>query len=193
MYYQKQRIMDWIYVSWPWYVAGPLLALTMFFLLVLGGNLGLSANLRTLCTIAGANKYADFFKIDYKAYRWNLIFVLGAIIGGFLSAQLLSNTQPIDLNPDTIEALATLGFSAPTTNHLPPEIFGSSNFVSFKGALLLIVGGFLVGFGARYAGGCTSGHAISGLSNLQIPSLIAVAGFFIGGMSMTHLLFPILF
>lgn len=50
-----------------------------------------------------------------------------------------------------------------------------------------------MGFGARWAGGCTSGHAISGLSNLQLPSLVAVLGFFAGGLLMTHLLFPLLF
>ena len=58
---------------------------------------------------------------------------------------------------------------------------------------ILFFGGLLVGFGARYAGGCTSGHAISGLSDLQLPSLIAVVGFFIGGLIMTHLLFPLIF
>ena len=59
--------------------------------------------------------------------------------------------------------------------------------------MVLAVGGFLVGFGTRYAGGCTSGHAISGLSNLQLPSLVAVIGFFIGGLVMTHLIFPYLY
>jgi uncharacterized membrane protein YedE/YeeE len=57
----------------------------------------------------------------------------------------------------------------------------------------MVIGGFLVGFGTRYAGGCTSGHAISGLSNLQFASLIATIGFFAGGLIATHLLYPLLF
>jgi uncharacterized membrane protein YedE/YeeE len=53
---------------------------------------------------------------------------------------------------------------------------------------LLLVGGVLIGFGTRYAGGCTSGH-VSGLSNLQIPSLKAVIGFF-GGLIMSYFYSP---
>ena len=57
---------------------------------------------------------------------------------------------------------------------------------------MVLGGGFLVGFGARWAGGCTSGHAISGLADLQVPSLVAVVGFFVGGLAVTHLVLPLL-
>jgi uncharacterized membrane protein YedE/YeeE len=55
---------------------------------------------------------------------------------------------------------------------------------------MIVVGGFLVGFGTRYAGGCTSGHAIMGLSNLQWPSLVATISFMVGGFIMANLILP---
>lgn len=186
-------MMDIITQAWAWYVAGPIIALVMFLLLFFGENFGMSSNLRTMCTLAGGSNFSDFFKIDWRKQQWNLVFALGAILGGFIAAQYLSNGQGIDLNPNTIAALEEMGFQTPNDSYLPNEIFGQDSMLSFKGFLLLLSGGFLVGFGARYAGGCTSGHAISGLSNLQIPSLIAVIGFFIGGLLMTHLLLPIIF
>jgi len=185
--------MELIFEPWSWYVAGTALALVMFLLLYFGGEFGMSSNLRTMCTIAGADKYSNFFKLDWKTQRWNLVFVVGSIVGGFVAANFLSNGSGIDLNPATIESLKTLGFQSAGQGYLPNEIFGSSAILSLKGILVLVGGGFLVGFGARYAGGCTSGHAISGLSDLQIPSLIAVIGFFIGGLVMTHFLIPIIY
>ncbi len=185
--------MDIIYEPWAWYVAGTAIAFVMFLLLYFGGNFGMSSNLRTMCTMVGGEKFSDFFKLDWKAQRWNLMFVVGAILGGFLAANFLSNGEPMHLNPDTTASLNALGFQSVGTEYLPNEIFGLEALLSVKGFLILIGGGFLVGFGTRYAGGCTSGHAISGLSDLQIPSLIAVIGFFIGGLAMTHLLIPIIF
>lgn len=185
--------MEVIYGPWPWYVAGTAIALVMFLLLYFGGKFGVSSNLRTMCTIAGGDKYSDFFKIDWKAQQWNLTFVLGAILGGFLAANYLTSGTAIDLNPDTVTALNALGFQSIGDSYLPSEIFGKEALFSLKGILILLGGGFLVGFGTRYAGGCTSGHAISGLSDLQIPSLIAVIGFFIGGLVMTHFFIPIIF
>jgi uncharacterized membrane protein YedE/YeeE len=75
----------------------------------------------------------------------------------------------------------------------PQELYGAEGIQNPMTWVLLVLGGLLVGFGTRYAGGCTSGHAISGLSNLQLPSLIAVIGFFVGGLLMTHVFFPFLF
>ena len=121
------------------------------------------------------------------------MFAIGAMLGGFLAANYLSNGQAIQLNPNTIQALNALGFQPAGKDYLPNEIFGAEAILSIKGILILLGGGFLIGFGARYAGGCTSGHAISGLSDLQIPSLITVIGFFIGGLVMTHLLLPVIF
>lgn len=185
--------MEIIFTPWPWYVAGTAIAVVMFLLLYFGGNFGVSANLRTMCTIGGGDRFSDFFKIEWKAQRWNLMFAIGSILGGFLALTYLSSGEAIQLNPNTVESLNTLGFQSVGEGYLPNEIFGVEAMFSLKGILILIGGGFLVGFGARYAGGCTSGHAISGLSDLQIPSLIAVIGFFIGGLVMTHFLIPVIF
>lgn len=185
--------MEILFQQWPWYVAGPIITLVMFGLLYFGKNFGMSNNLRTMCTIGGANKFVDFFKIDASKQYWNLAFVLGSIIGGFLAVRFLTPETMIELSPNTISALSEYGFSNIGENFLPDEIFGLESFTSVSGMLILIGGGFLVGFGARYAGGCTSGHAISGLSNLQLPSLIAVIGFFIGGLAMVHIFMPLIF
>lgn len=185
--------MDLIYEPWPWYVSGPLIALVMFLLLMVGKKFGMSSNLRTLCTICGADKTTDFFKFDWKAQRWNLVVVLGAIIGGFIGSHWLSTDIAVAINPETVSDLNTLGFESAGKAYLPTELFDTAALTDLKSLVLLSIGGLLVGFGARYADGCTSGHAISGLSNLELPSLIAVIGFFIGGLVMIHLIFPLLF
>jgi uncharacterized membrane protein YedE/YeeE len=182
--------MNWIYEPWPWYVAGPIIALVMLLLLFFGKSFGMSANLRTVCSIAGAGKYASFFKFDWKNQIWNLVFALGAVLGGFISFQFLSNGQPIDISPKTMASLEQLGVDRSGSPYAPDSLFGLQALTTLRGWLYLIVGGILIGFGTRYAGGCTSGHAISGLSNLQIPSLIAVVGFFIGGLLMTFFILP---
>ncbi|RZS93301.1 YeeE/YedE family protein [Aquimarina brevivitae] len=179
--------------SWPWYISGPMIALVMGMLIFVGKNFGMSSNLRTLCTICGAGRTTHFFRFDWKSQRWNLLVVLGAIIGGFIGAHLLSTTTDVAIHPEVIHELNTLGFNDAGSAYLPEKLFDTSVFGDGISLIFLIVGGFLVGFGARYAGGCTSGHAISGLSNFQLPSLIAVIGFFIGGLVMVHLLFPLLF
>jgi uncharacterized membrane protein YedE/YeeE len=184
--------MDWILEPWPWYVSGPLIALTMFILLFIGKQFGMSSNLRTACSIGGAGKVADFFKFDWKAQRWNLIIVLGAAIGGFISHNYLS-TNEVKVADSVTEQLALYGITSTNEAYLPTELFGPENLSDPKVLAILIIGGFLVGFGSRYAGGCTSGHAISGLSNLQLPSLIAVIGFFIGGLVMINFIFPLIF
>ncbi|NJB72555.1 hypothetical protein GGR42_003046 [Saonia flava] len=185
--------MDFILQPWPWYVSGPLIALVMFLLVFFGKTFGMSSNLRTLCSIGGAGKYADFFKFDWKSQKWNLTVVLGAMIGGFIAVTFLSDNSVMDLSPQTVNDLKEIGFSNAGESLLPPEIYEWKNVLSLKGLAILVIGGFLVGFGTRYAGGCTSGHAITGLSNLQLPSLIAVIGFFIGGLLMTHFLLPLIF
>lgn len=185
--------MELLFEPWPWYVAGPMIAIIMFLLLMAGKNFGMSANLRTMCTICGAGNKADFFKFDWKAQQWNLIVVVGTIIGGFIGAQLLSTDTAVAINPDTIAHLKSLGFHSAGKNYLPTELFDLKALADFKSLALLAIGGLLVGFGARYAGGCTSGHAISGLSDLQVPSLIAVIGFFVGGLTMIYFIFPLIF
>lgn len=185
--------MNWILEPWPWYVSGPLIALVMFTLLYLGKNFGMSANLHALCTLCGAGKTCDFFKFDWKTQKWNLLVMLGAVIGGFIVAHYLSVNQTPQLNPDTITTLKEYGFHSAGSAYVPAEMFGADALSSPYTVVLLLVGGILVGFGARYAGGCTSGHSISGISNFQLPSLIATIGFFIGGLVMVHFIFPLLF
>jgi uncharacterized membrane protein YedE/YeeE len=150
-------------------------------------------NLRTMCTIMGAGKVSNFFKFRWKDHTWNLIVVLGAIIGGFIATQYLSNNSITDLNPTTILELQGMGFDNPGATLVPNEMFNIEAVSSLQGLILLVLGGLLVGFGTRYAGGCTSGHAITGLSSLQKPSLIAVIGFFIGGLIMTNFILPLIF
>lgn len=185
--------MEWIFQPWRWYVSGPLIALTMIILIFLGKNFGVSSNLRTICTLCGADKTNSFFQIDWRTQRWNLLVVIGAIIGGFIASNYLSNDQVPEIQLETIATLNELGFQSAGKTYMPTELYGEAAFVSPKNIFLLLIGGMLVGFGSRYAGGCTSGHSISGISNLQIPSLIATIGFFIGGLIMVHFIFPFLF
>lgn len=185
--------MDWILEPWPWYVSGPLIALIMFLLIMVGKKFGMSSNLETLCAMCGADKVSDLFKFDWKAKRWNLIVVAGAVIGGFIAMQFLSVDSAVAITQSTVEELQSLGIDSARQAYLPTEIFDASTFTRPKNLAILIIGGLLIGFGTRYASGCTSGHAISGLSNLQLPSLIAVIGFFIGGLFMIHILFPLIF
>lgn len=180
---------------WHWSASGAAIVFVMFLLLWFGGNFGASANLRTLCAIGGAGNKHSFFDYDWKGQIWNLVFIISAIIGGFIAVTYLQSPQPVQIAEATQIHLKSIGITTPTTiseglGYVPDEIFSLDTFLSAKNLFLLIVGGFFVGFGARYAGGCTSGHAISGLSNLQIPSLIAVVGFFIGGLIMSWLILP---
>ncbi len=184
------KYMEFLYQTWPWYVSGFLIAATMFTLNYFGNVFGMSSNLRTMCTIAGAGKVGEFFRFDWKSQKWNLAVLFGAMLGGFVAANFMSDPSNVALNPKTIEHLQTLNVDAPNGKLLPDAIFNSNDP---KMIIILVIGGLLVGFGSRYAGGCTSGHAISGLSNLQMPSLKAVIGFFVGGLIMVHLIFPYIF
>ncbi|WP_196889791.1 YeeE/YedE family protein [Aureivirga sp. CE67] len=185
--------MEFLLQPWPWYFAGFMIALVMFLLFYLGKRFGISSNLETMCTIAGASKFSDHFKTDVKSQQWSLIFVLGVIIGGFIAYHYMTPDKSISLNPQTVQDLQELNFQNAGATYLPSELFSLEAMLSPKGFILLLLGGFLVGFGARYAGGCTSGHAITGLSNLDILSLYAVIGFFVGGLIMIWGIFPLLF
>lgn len=181
--------MEWIFNSWPWYIGGPIIALVMIALIFLGKSFGFSSNFRTLCSALGAGRTCDFFEFNWKSQKWNLLFLIGSVIGGFIAVNALSNNQIPELTAKTVTKLNELGFQSAGKAYSPTEIF---NILSFKNIILLIIGGLFIGFGTRYAGGCTSGHAISGLSNFQRASLIAVVGFFIGGLLMV-VLFPLIF
>ena len=186
-------MIEQIIKPWPWYVAGPLIAIIMILFLLFGKSFGVSSNLKTICSIAGASKLSSFFKFNWKKHIWNLVFVLGAIIGGLIANQCLMTNNSILLNPKTINSLDSLGINYSNNSFVPENLFSIKALEDVKTWLFLIIGGLFVGFGARYAGGCTSGHAISGLSNLQYKSLIAVIGFFIGGLLMTHVILPLIF
>lgn len=169
--------------------------MVMFSLLYAGKEFGVSSNLRTMCSIAGAGKRHSFFNFDWKAQRWNLMFIAGAVLGGFIAFQIFPNEEALQLSAQTTNYLESIGIDAPQegiSSFVPLEFFGLGNLFTFRSIIVLVLGGFLVGFGARWAGGCTSGHAISGLSNLQLPSLIAVIGFFIGGLTMSWLILPLI-
>jgi len=115
----------------------------------------------------------------------------GVLIGGFLGGWVFANPEPIAISASTVQDLAALGIQD-FDGFLPDDIFAWGNLLTWRGLLIMLGGGFLVGFGARYAGGCTSGHAITGLSDLQLASLIAVIGFFVGGLIITHLVYPLI-
>ncbi|GIZ07702.1 YeeE/YedE family protein [Flavobacterium sp. UMI-01] len=185
--------MNVIFQTWPWYVSGFLIGVIMLSLLYFGKSFGMSSNLRSMCAMLGAGKRVAFFDFDWKTQKWNLLVVLGAMLGGYFAVHFMSHPSNVTLNPDTIDKLAMMGVDAPNGELVPQALFGNSIFEDPKSIVILLVGGILIGFGSRYAGGCTSGHAISGLSNLQLPSLKAVIGFFIGGLIMVHIVFPLIF
>ena len=185
--------MNALFQTWPWYTSGFLIGLVMLALIYFGKTFGMSSNLRSLCTIGGAGKFVEFFDFDWKASRWNLAVVAGAMLGGFVAVNYMSDPSNVSINPATISQLEYLGIDAPNGKLMPDTFFGNDVFNEPKMIFVLLVGGILVGFGSRYAGGCTSGHAISGLSNLQIPSLKAVIGFFVGGLLMAHFIIPLIF
>jgi uncharacterized membrane protein YedE/YeeE len=179
---------------WPWYVAGPLIGLIVPALLLFGGKVfGISANLRHACAAAPVSRKPSFLRYDWRsAGLWNLVFIAGVAVGGFVGIRLLSDPgAPLALSADTVAALAALGVTD-LGGYVPAQLISWSGLLTPAGALMVLGGGFLVGFGARWAGGCTSGHAISGLADLQVPSLVAVVGFFVGGLAVTHLVLPLL-
>ena len=191
---QPQLLAEWISQPWHWAVSGASLALILFLMTWMGHKFGISTSYEVICSAAGAGKKIPFFQRDLKADSWLIMFALGTIIGGVISGIFLKSDAPVAISASTIEHLSTLGISYPESDakglgFIPTEIF---NFNNWRGIALAIFGGFLVGFGARYGKGCTSGHAITGLSHLQLPSLITVIGFFLGGLLMTHLFLPFL-
>ncbi len=177
---------------WHWSVAGVLIGLTVPILLILGNKaFGISSNLRHICAICfPAN--IGYFKYDWKKEFWNIFFVLGVIGGAFIAQFYLNNGLDLVISTNTKLDLQKLGISD-FSGLMPSELFGTSAIFSLKGLIFLVIGGFFIGFGTRYGEGCTSGHAIMGLSNLQLPSLVATISFMVGGFVMTHLIFPFIF
>jgi uncharacterized membrane protein YedE/YeeE len=184
--------MDWLYAPWPWYVVGPLLGLFPAVLLVVGNRLfGVSSNLRHMCAAAIPCGLA-YFTYDWRRDgAWNLLFALGILSGGFLAGFVFRNPDVIAISDATHRALEGLGIRD-FSGLAPAEIFNWSIFGSVRGWLLIVGGGFLVGFGTAYAGGCTSGHGLSGIADLQPASALALVAFFAGGIFATFVLVPLL-
>ena len=173
----------------PWYIAGPLIGLMVPSLLILGNkSFGLSSSLRHICAVCIPAKI-PFFEYDWKKETWNLFFAGGIVIGGVIAGTLLLNTQPVEVSPELVSDLSQYGVTD-YQSLVPRQLFNWQSLFTLKGFMLMIFGGFLVGFGTRYAGGCTSGHSIMGLSNLQVPSLIATICFMIGGFIMANYILP---
>lgn len=181
--------MEFLYKPWPWYVAGPIIGISVPALLLLGNKkLGVSSTLRQICAACYPGNI-PFLHYDWKKDSWNLFFVAGILIGGFIGGILFANPESVALSKNTIDLLKQQGLTD-LSGLLPSELFNWNALLSLKGFLLMIVGGFMVGFGTRYARGCTSGHGILGLSALQWPSLLATASFFIGGILFSHFVLP---
>lgn len=201
-----EQIIEFISQPWQWWMGGFVIGLTVFLLLLFDKDFGLSSNLRTMCAADGAGEYADFFKFDWSKQGWNLMVALGALFGGYIAANYFGGDGLAHVSEATVATLngitgfQSLKFGAvpivPGQDVIHTQIVDSWNIYSWsslftvRGFIIIAGGGFLIGFGSRYAGGCTSGHAISGLANLQLASLIAVIGFFIGGLITTWLILP---
>lgn len=189
------QVADLLSRPWPWYVAGPLIGLVVpAMLLCVGQPFGVSSSFRDICAATLPGR-VEYFRYDWKASGWRLAFVAGLVGGGWLAWQILGPADPsvpaVAISAATRADLSGLGLTD-QTGLVPAQLFGAGALASAAGWIVLVLGGFLVGFGTRWAGGCTSGHAITGLANLQKASLIAVVGFFVGGLVSTHLLLPLI-
>jgi uncharacterized protein len=185
--------MEWIHSPWPWYIAGPLIGLTVPALYLVGNkSFGISSTLRHICAACIPNKI-PFFQYDWKKESWNLLFVLGITLGAFIAATWLrSSTADIVLHPVLKTNLSHQYGITSFSELLPTEIFGMDHVFELRTWIFSLVGGILVGFGTRYAGGCTSGHSITGLATLQWPSLVATICFMIGGILSSWFIVPFL-
>ncbi len=174
---------------WPWYIAGPLIGLMVPLLLIIGNkSFGISSSLQHLCAICvPAN--IPLFSYDWKKEIWNLVFVAGILLGGTISNQFLADPHPIIIHQALRTELSHYGVTE-ISGLLPNQLFSWSALLTLKGIIMMVFGGFMIGFGTRYAGGCTSGHSIMGLSTLQWSSLLATCCFMVGGFIMANLILP---
>ncbi len=175
---------------WPWYVAGPLIGLLVPLLLWLGNKpFGVSRSFKHICAATTPIKL-KFFDYNWKDHLWNLFLVAGVVLGAFIASNYMNDGSQVAISNETVSDIKALGITS-FEGLVPSDLFNWESLLTAKGILFMIVGGFFVGFGTRYAGGCTSGHSITGLSNLQLPSLIATICFFIGGLISTYFLIPL--
>ncbi|MCG2616302.1 YeeE/YedE family protein [Terrimonas sp. NA20] len=182
---------DFLKHPWPWYVAGPLIGLMVPALLLIGNkHFGISANLRHICAACIPAKI-PFFQYNWRKESWNLFFVAGIFVGAVIASNLLRDPDPLVIAPALSEEMDSYHL-AQTGTLLPAGLFSWNSLLTLRGLVIMVIGGFLVGFGTRYAGGCTSGHAILGLSTLQWPSLVATIMFMAGGFITANLLLPVI-
>ena len=200
------QIHAFISQPWPWWMGGIVIGFTLLILFRFGKEFGLSANLRTMCAADGAGSYADFFAFDWGKQGWNLMVALGALFGGYIAANYFGGDGMAHVSEAAVGTFNSISGTEALVHGQVPIVPGTTitvtevdpfwniysweSLFTLRGLIIIIGGGFLIGFGARYAGGCTSGHAISGLADLQLPSLVAVIGFFVGGLIMTWLILP---
>ncbi|MEK7226571.1 MAG: YeeE/YedE thiosulfate transporter family protein [Bacteroidota bacterium] len=184
-------MIEWLSKPWPWYIAGPLIGLMVPALLLLGNKtFGISSSLRHICAACLPAKI-PFFKYDWKKEIWNLFFVAGIVFGAVMVTLFFQNPEPVQVNAKLVTELQEYGIYN-YNGLVPSELFNWNSLLSAKGLIMIVGGGFLVGFGTRYGGGCTSGHAIMGLSNLQLPSLIATISFMAGGFLVANFILPLI-
>jgi hypothetical protein len=145
-----------------------------------------------MCAIVAPGRNA-FLRYDWKRTGlWNLVFALGILIGGFIVSNFMTPSDyAVAISDATRTDLAALGITD-LGGLAPRQLFDWSSLLTLRGLLVVVGGGFLVGFGSRWAGGCTSGHGITGLASFQLPSLVAVIGFFVGGVAVSFLLLPLI-
>lgn len=177
---------------WHWIISGTIIGLTVPTLLLIGNKrLGVSSFMRHICASCFPRKI-PFFQYEWKKELWNIFFVIGIFLGGFIANQFLSNPEPIKVAEATKLALTEYGITD-YSKILPIELFNFENLFNLKGLLFFVIGGLLIGFGSRYASGCTSGHSIMGIANLQWPSLLATCFFMIGGIFCAKVILPMFF
>lgn len=183
--------MEYLTQPWSWYVAGVFIGLTVPALLIIGNkHFGISSSMRHICA-ACVPAGIKFFQYDWKKEAWNLFFVSGAFLGAVVASLFLADPNPVAVHPNLAADLAKVGVTD-YSQLVPADLFSWESLATLRGLLLMVLGGFLVGFGTRYGGGCTSGHAIMGLSTLQWPSLVATIAFMVGGFLAANLILPVI-
>lgn len=184
-------MLDSLLEPWPWYVAGPILGSMVPLLFWLDNkSFAISSSLRHICAATLPGK-VPFLNYNWRAELWNLLFVAGIFIGGFIGTHVLSDSGQSNISQQTFETLRSLGVQD-TQGLVPGDIFSWNNLLTVQGFCFIVLGGFLVGFGTRYAGGCTSGHGLTGTALLQPASFVALMAFFAGGLFTTYLILPFL-
>ncbi|MEZ4910264.1 MAG: YeeE/YedE thiosulfate transporter family protein [Saprospiraceae bacterium] len=175
---------------WPWYVAGPLIGLIIPTLLIIGNkNFGISSSLRHICASC-IPKNIDYFQYNWKKEIWVWMFIGGIFGGALIASTFFSNPDSIHINPKLALELEQYGVTDFSNPFLPTQIFSWESISTWRGFLFVVIGGILIGFGTRYADGCTSGHSIMGLSAMNWPSLVATVCFMAGGFLAANLIVP---